>query len=116
MLIPHHSAIPSLATSDRMRKINRFASERMFVDHYLLAPGGEQRPHIHDHNDKVYVVLEGTGTFQIGHEEHRLAAGEACVAPAGVLHGVRNDSQAALVLLVMMAPNMPRSAPADCRA
>lgn len=88
-----------------MTKINRYSSSRMFVDHYVLMSGESQRPHTHDGNDKVYFVLEGTGLFRLGEEEHRLGAGEGCVAAAGVLHGVRNESPDRLVVLVVMAPN-----------
>lgn len=116
MLIPHYSAIPSVPVSDRMRKINRFTSDKMFVDHYLLEPGQSQHPHTHDGNDKVYIVLDGFGVFRLGDEEHCLGAGEGCVAPAGLLHGVRNDTSATLVLLVMMAPNGARPTPVDHRA
>jgi len=105
MLIPHYETIPSVITSERMRKINRFSSPRMFVDHYVLESGQSQRPHVHDHSDKVYHVLEGRGTFQLGDEEYLLEAGEGCVARAGVVHGVRNDSPDRLVVLVVMAPN-----------
>ncbi len=88
-----------------MTKLNRFASARMFVDHYILLTGQAQRPHTHAENDKVYFVLEGRGVFQLGNEEYELSAGEGCVAVAGEIHGVRNESSERLVLLVVMAPN-----------
>jgi mannose-6-phosphate isomerase-like protein (cupin superfamily) len=93
------------STTGKMVKANQFESTRMFVDYYLLDPGHEQKPHSHADNDKLYFVLEGRGTFLLGEHEHTIGAGEGCVATAGQPHGVRNDSDARLVLLVVMAPH-----------
>ena len=91
-------------SDDKMKKVPLFESERMFCDVYCFRPGQEQRAHRHDESDKVYVVLEGSGTFRVGTEERELKAGEAVFAPAGDEHGVRNTSAANLVVLVTMAP------------
>lgn len=76
----------------------------MFTDLYCLRPGQSQKIHSHADNDKVYVVLEGECTCILGDQERLLLPGELCVAPAGIPHGVRNDSEREVVLLVMMAP------------
>lgn len=89
----------------KMQKISLFESHRMFADLYCLLPGQEQRPHSHHDNDKLYVVLEGSGTFTVGIREERLGPGGCCVAIAGEPHGVRNDGERGLVLLVTMAPH-----------
>jgi quercetin dioxygenase-like cupin family protein len=88
-----------------MQKVNLFETERMFADIYCLEPGQEQKRHAHSGADKIYFVLEGAGRFQIGDEERELGVDQIVLAPADVEHGVRNDSQARLVLLVFMAPN-----------
>ena len=92
-----------------MQKVNLFETERMFADIYCLEPGQEQKRHAHAGADKVYFVLEGTGRFHIGGEERDLGANEIVLAPADVEHGVRNGSEARLVLLVFMAPNPNKS-------
>jgi len=89
----------------KMQKITLFESHRMFADLYCLLPGQEQRAHSHHDNDKLYFVLEGEGTFLVGTSETKLGAGGCCVAPAGEPHGVRNDSDGQLVVLVTMAPH-----------
>ncbi len=91
-------------SEERMQKVPVFESERMFFDQYCLLPNQTQKVHVHDDADKIYVVLEGEGMFEIGGEQELLAEGMAVYAPAGVPHGVRNDSLAKLVLLVAMAP------------
>ncbi len=90
---------------EKMQKVNLFETERMFTDIYCLEPGQEQSRHAHAGAEKVYFVLEGTGRFHIGDDERDLGPDEIVLAPAGEQHGVRNVSQARLVLLVFMAPN-----------
>jgi mannose-6-phosphate isomerase-like protein (cupin superfamily) len=97
-------------SEEKMVKVNLFESHRMFADLYCLLPGQEQKPHTHEGNDKFYFVLEGRGRFLVGTEWAELGQGQMCVAPSGEPHGVRNDSDEPLVLLVSMAPH-PRLMP-----
>ena len=90
---------------EKMVKVNLFETERMFCDVYGLEPGQEQKVHTHLGADKIYVVLEGSGTFRIGSEERELAADMIVLAPASAEHGVRNTGDKRLALLVFMAPN-----------
>jgi mannose-6-phosphate isomerase-like protein (cupin superfamily) len=92
-------------SGEKMQKVNLFETDRMFADVYCLEPGQEQKVHAHAGADKVYMVLEGIGRFQIGGEERDLGADRIVLAPAGVEHGVRNASSQRVVLLVFMAPN-----------
>lgn len=90
--------------AEKMQKVPVFASERLLFDQYCLQPGQAQRVHSHAAEDKVYVVLEGEALFEVGGERELLAEGSAVIARAGVAHGVRNESDSELVLLVAMAP------------
>lgn len=90
---------------EKMKKVNLFETTRFFCDLYCFEPGQTQKPHTHAGSDKVYIVLEGTGQFQIGGEEKQLTTGTIVLAPAGVEHGVVNPGNGRLVLLVFMAPN-----------
>ncbi len=87
-----------------MQKNSLFDSPHLFYDTYCLLPGQSQKVHAHEGSDKVYYVLEGTASFTIGEEEQDLGAGHAVIAHAGDLHGVRNETQENLILLVTMAP------------
>lgn len=89
---------------DKLKKVNLFDSPRMFCDVYGLNPGQEQTAHVHAGSDKVYFVLEGTGSFRIGQQERVVGAGYAVLAPAGESHAVRNPGPDRLTLLVFMAP------------
>jgi quercetin dioxygenase-like cupin family protein len=92
-------------SQDKMKKNNMFQTPRFFCDVYCFEPGQEQKGHVHGEQDKVYVVLEGQGTFQVGGEHQVLRAGQGTMAPAGEEHGVKNDSGQRLKVLVFVAPN-----------
>jgi quercetin dioxygenase-like cupin family protein len=89
---------------DKMKKNGIFETERFFCDLYCFEPGQMQAPHAHDGSDKVYYVVQGKGSFQIGEEEKELGDGELAIAPSGQKHGVTNRSNDRLVVLVYMAP------------
>jgi quercetin dioxygenase-like cupin family protein len=91
--------------AEKMQKLNLYETERMFCDVYCFEPEQVQRPHVHEGSDKIYYVLEGEGTFQVGDERRPLSAGNITMAPSGVEHGVVNDSGGRLVCLVFMAPH-----------
>ena len=91
-------------SEEKMKKNVLFESPRLFYDLYCLLPGQSQKVHAHEDSDKVYYVLEGSGRFTVGDEERDLPQGHAVLAPASEPHGVRNETQENLILLVTMAP------------
>jgi quercetin dioxygenase-like cupin family protein len=90
---------------DKMKKNNLFQTPRFFCDIYCFEPGQEQKGHIHGDQDKIYLVLEGEATFQVGAESQVLGPGLGTLAPAGQEHGVKNHTNQRLKLLVFVAPN-----------
>lgn len=91
-------------SAEKMTKSPVFASETMFFDVYALLPGQAQKVHAHAASEKVYLVLEGRGTVEIGGESATLGPGEAAIARAGEAHGIRNESDAPLRCLVLLCP------------
>ena len=92
-------------SNEKMKKNNMFQTTRFFCDIYCFEPGQEQKGHIHGEQDKVYLVLEGKGTFQVGNEKQVLGPGDGTMAPAGEEHGVVNHTKDRLKVLVFVAPN-----------
>jgi quercetin dioxygenase-like cupin family protein len=92
-------------STEKMKKNNIFQTERFFCDVYCFEPGQEQKGHIHSEQDKVYLVLEGEGMFQVGAEKRVLGPGQGTMAPAGETHGVHNHTGSRLKVLVFVAPN-----------
>jgi len=91
-------------SSEKLQKIPLFESSRFFCDLYCLAAGQAQRVHSHADSDKVYCVLSGRATIQVGAEEAEAGEGVAVLAPAGVPHGVANRTDEPVTVLVFMAP------------
>ena len=92
-------------SGEKMKKHNLFQTPRFFCDVYCFEPGQEQKGHVHSDQDKVYLVLEGEGTFRIGNDSRVLGSGKGTMAPAGEEHGVLNHTGERLRVLVFMAPN-----------
>ena len=92
-------------SAEKMKKNNIFQTDRFFCDLYCFEPGQEQKGHSHGDQDKVYLVLEGQGMFQVGNESRVLVAGQGTMAPAGEEHGVKNHTNERLNVLVFVAPN-----------
>ena len=91
-------------SEEKMQKNALFDSPHLFYDAYCLLPGQSQKVHAHERSDKIYYVLRGMGRFFVGGEEKDLGEDHAVIARAGDPHGVSNETQEELVLLVTMAP------------
>lgn len=89
---------------EKMAKIALSTTARAQLDLYCLAPGQQQKVHIHDDQDKICYVLEGRGTFNLDGIEETLEPGDAIVARAGAAHGIANAGAAPLLVLVVVTP------------
>lgn len=89
---------------EKMGKSTIFHSERVMVGLNAFEPGQEHRLHAHEGMDKVYHVLEGEGLFLLEDREEPMEAGMLLVAPENVPHGIRNSSDARLIVMVVLAP------------
>jgi quercetin dioxygenase-like cupin family protein len=94
------------AQEDKHYKQTLWQGEHVMVGLNCLEPGQTQRAHAHDGADKFYFVLEGRGHFTVGDEEREAEAGTLVFAPAGVNHGVANEGQTRLSLLIAIAPGI----------
>lgn len=63
-----------------------------------LAPGATVPPHTHPVEDAM-VVLEGSGELFVGDDVYALSPGSGYLAPANIVHGVRNTSDEELVII-----------------
>lgn len=88
----------------KMGKSTLAQGEFLFAGLNAFGPGQEHAAHAHEGQDKLYVVIEGSGEFQIGEESAILTVGDAAFAPSGVIHSVRNTGPARLVVMAVLAP------------
>lgn len=92
------------AQEGKFYKTTLFHSEALLLGLNCLEPGQVQKPHDHEGQDKFYYVVEGEGLFWLGEERVTAVTNQLVWAPAGLMHGVENKSEARLVLLIGIAP------------
>jgi mannose-6-phosphate isomerase-like protein (cupin superfamily) len=76
----------------------------------FLGNGGHPPLHTHD-VDLFFVVLEGSATVRLGHDNHQAKAGEVIYIPAGFPHGSDNQSGAAERHLEILIPGVSPGSP-----
>jgi mannose-6-phosphate isomerase-like protein (cupin superfamily) len=76
----------------------------------FLGNGGHPPLHTHD-VDLFFVVLEGSATVRLGHDNHQAKAGEVIYIPAGFPHGSDNQSGAAEHHLEILIPGIRPGSP-----
>lgn len=65
------------------------------------APRGDSPPlHVHRTEDELFHVVEGTLRVRLGADDVELGAGDTCLAPKGVPHTYRVESEQARWLVV----------------
>lgn len=75
---------------------------RGVISELAFARGALIEPHSNP-NPTWFIVIEGGGWVVVGEERLRVAAGEAVVWPAGVVHGAWTDLTPMRVLVVELA-------------
>ena len=90
--------------ADKFYKTTLFRGDALMLGVNCLEPGQTQPAHDHADQDKFYYVIEGVGRFQVGDEFVTAGEGQLVWAAAGVVHGVSNESDTRLTLLVGIAP------------
>jgi len=95
---------------NKMGKTTLFTSPRLLVGLNAFEPGQEHALHTHAGQDKVYLILEGTGIFLFQGRELPAETGDLLTVPADVPHGLRNPGPGRLLVLAILAP-APAPAP-----
>ena len=75
---------------------------RATISELAFARGGSIPTH-ESPNTAWFLVIEGGGYVTVGEEERRVAAGEAILWPAGVVHGARTQYGAMRAIVVELA-------------
>lgn len=72
-----------------------------FVTDHPLPSGCAVPPHVHDGDDEAFFVVEGTPTLDTDDGPCLAEAGSFVHLPAGVRHGLRNETAGVTRLLVL---------------
>ena len=90
------------------------ASPRNRVLLYQWQPGTSSDAHIHPEADEMFVVHEGQARFELGDGQIVDAqSGSIVYVPAGQRHSLRATGESALVMMIVVSPNVPNDAVAD---
>lgn len=77
-----------------------------FLAEHLLPPDYEVPLHLHDDEDEIFYVLEGTLTVIGTSGESRAGPGSTVLLPRGTRHGLRNDMDRQVRVLVICGPGI----------
>ncbi len=80
---------------------SNFQSNIDFIDRVVVPPGSNIGFHKHGNNEEMYIVLEGTGRMKIEDQEVDVGKGDMILNPAGGRHGLTNNSEKNIDLLVI---------------
>jgi len=90
--------------ADKMGKTTIATCDSLFVGLNSFEPGQQHTAHVHTGQDKLYLILEGSAEVRVGEEMEILSAGDAAIAPAGIVHSIRNPGPKRVVVLAVLAP------------
>ncbi|QHT59107.1 cupin domain-containing protein [Paenibacillus lycopersici] len=82
---------------------SEFESQLRFLNYTVLPPGTSIGLHKHAQDEEVYVILEGTGTMTVDGESTPVKPGDVFVNRPWGEHGLVNDSEEELRILVFEA-------------
>jgi quercetin dioxygenase-like cupin family protein len=93
-----------MGRSEKPHKVTFLQTERMLVGINCLQPGQAQHLHDHPDQDKFYLVLDGSGHFNVNGDVRECYKGELILCRAGEPHGVENRGLSLLTFLTCIAP------------
>lgn len=91
-------------SSAKMGKAELCRAGFVYAGLNCFRPGQAHQAHAHAGQDKLYYIVEGLGEATVGQETYAVAAGDLVLAPADVLHSMKNTGTLDLVVLVVLSP------------
>lgn len=69
-----------------------------------IEPGGEIFPHTHEGQTETFYILSGSAICTMGTRTTDVTAGQCCVAPSGIAHGLKNEGDEPVELMALFTP------------
>lgn len=89
---------------DKMVKIDLLSAEFIFAGLNCFEAGQQHTLHTHAGQDKLYLVLEGSGLVTVGDETNSIEPGDLVLAKSEEPHALRNPGPERLVVMAIMGP------------
>jgi mannose-6-phosphate isomerase-like protein (cupin superfamily) len=86
-----------------------FDSGFRWLDYCIVKPGAEIGVHAHHVDDEVYAIVQGNATMVVNDQESSVRPGDVILLRCGGTHGLRNDSQDEVHVLVIDLLAPPKS-------
>lgn len=90
-----HPTSPGVFVNGMLTGTEGLGFKSMFVK---IVPGGEILPHTHDVTE-VFYFIKGTGSVLVNGRRLEYGPGTVVAAPAGIEHGVKNNTDQEIYLL-----------------
>lgn len=103
-MVIRNVAAQAVFSGEKMGKVSLVQGDHLYAGLNCFEPGQEHKAHVHADQDKMYLVLAGSGEITIGEERHEVSLGDLALAPAGVVHAIRNPGPERLVVMITFAP------------
>src|SRR5215510_10033815 len=103
-MIIRNAAALARFNAEKMGKVSLAAGDHLYAGLNCFERGQEHKAHTHGDQDKLYVVLEGSGDATVGEEKATVQTGDVILARAGITHSMRNPGPGRLVVMVVFAP------------
>jgi len=97
-----HGGVGALDWTDMFTKDESAGRTLRFCHDNILKPGVSIGVHSHEKGEEYYFVIEGTGIMTLDGEEYEMGPGDISVVYAGGSHGLRNESDGDLRILVFL--------------
>ena len=104
-VVAHHGSGSILFT--RPFDETDFETDASFIDFVEIPPGASIGVHTHGENEEIYFIIEGSGSMRTNAEVQRVGRGDLVLNRRGWSHGLSNDSDAPLLVLVMEVAYRP---------
>lgn len=97
-VIAHHGQ----GTIDFVRPFSAtdFQSSLNFIDYVEIPPGHSIGNHLHANDEEIYFIVAGSGQMTVNSTSQLVRAGDIIVNRVGWSHGIENNSDGILKILV----------------
>jgi mannose-6-phosphate isomerase-like protein (cupin superfamily) len=85
----------------RLFQNKKLAGTWHFIEYLVVPPRVTIGQHRHGENEEIYFIIEGRAIMNINGQEHEVTPGDFIVNHPGWEHGLRNESEHEVKLLVI---------------